>query len=286
MAQKQTIDAMWDDSPVDVSTEVNFIWSITANYNYFYDEISKLGADELKGLHDAITKLDIVSISPQPQNGDDHQMIFESLNSTGLDLEPSDKIRNFVLMGLKSKQQEKFYRMYWEPLENTVRRDEMNKFIRYYLAVKTRKLFNESKLYFEFKYYQQSSGISIESILQDMLEFAGYYQIISEPSAVRAKYTDTLRRINRLDMKTCIPLMMDLFKALHDTDISEDELCDALKIIENYIVRREICSLPTNALNKVFVQMGADIERDIDADGVTYFDAFRYQILKRTGKAG
>ena len=28
MAEKQTIDAMWDDSPVDVSTEVNFIWSI------------------------------------------------------------------------------------------------------------------------------------------------------------------------------------------------------------------------------------------------------------------
>lgn len=28
MAQKQIIDAMWDDSPIDVSTEVNFIWSI------------------------------------------------------------------------------------------------------------------------------------------------------------------------------------------------------------------------------------------------------------------
>ena len=28
MADKQVIDAMWDDSPVDVSTEVNFIWSI------------------------------------------------------------------------------------------------------------------------------------------------------------------------------------------------------------------------------------------------------------------
>src|SRR5699024_11228444 len=28
MADKKIIDAMWDDSPVDVSTEVNFIWSI------------------------------------------------------------------------------------------------------------------------------------------------------------------------------------------------------------------------------------------------------------------
>lgn len=116
---------------------------ITANYNYFYGEISKLDADILKKLYDAITKLDIVSISLQPQNGDDPQLIFESLNSTGQDLEPSDKIRNFVLMGLKAKQQERFYRTYWEPLENTVQRNEINKFIRYYLAVKTRKLVNE-----------------------------------------------------------------------------------------------------------------------------------------------
>ena len=28
MAEKQKMDAMWDDSPIDVSTEVNFIWSI------------------------------------------------------------------------------------------------------------------------------------------------------------------------------------------------------------------------------------------------------------------
>lgn len=259
--------------------------SITSNYSYFYDEISKLGIEEIKGLYDAITKLDIVSISLQPQNGDNPQMIFESLNSTGLDLEPADKIRNFVLMGLKNKQQEKFYRTYWEPLENTVDRNEMNKFIRYYLDVKTRKLINEKKLYLEFKYYQQNSGISVESILKDMLEFAEYYHTISNPCDNRKPYTQILQRINRLDVKTCIPLMMDLFKALNDSDISEGELCDALNIIENYIVRREICSLPTNALNKVFVQMGADIERDIDTDNISYFEAFRYEILKRTGKS-
>lgn len=259
--------------------------SIAVNYNYFYDEISKLEIEGIEGLYDAITKLDIVSISLQPQNGDDPQMIFESLNSTGLALEPSDKIRNFVLMGLNNKQQEKFYRMYWEPLEETVHRNEMNKFIRYYLAVKTRKLFNESKLYLEFKYYQQTSGILVENILKDMLEFAGYYHIICDPCDNRKSYTQTLQRINRLDVKTCIPLMMDLFKALNDSDISESELCEALSIIENYIVRREICSLPTNALNKVFVQMGADIERDIDTDNISYFEAFRYEILKRTGKS-
>lgn len=259
--------------------------SVTANYNYFYSEISKLSIDELKGLYDAVTKLDIVGISLQPQNGDDPQLIFESLNSTGLDLEPADKIRNYVLMGLRAVQQEDFYRRYWEPLEGLVTRNGMNKFIRYYLAVKNRKLFNEGKLYFEFKYYHESSKMAIETILQDMLEYASYYNVISNERGKKAKYTDVLERINRLDMKTCIPLMMDLFKAFHDGDITEDELCDSLIIIENYIVRREICELPTNALNKVFVQLGAEIERDIDADNISYFDAFCHEILKRTGKS-
>lgn len=126
--------------------------SVTANYNYFYNEIEKMSPIEIEGLDNAITKLVIVSISLQPQNGDDPQLIFESLNSTGLDLEPADKIRNFVLMRMQSSEQERFYKKYWEPLESTVTRSDMNKFIRYYLAVKTRKLSDEKKLYFEFKY--------------------------------------------------------------------------------------------------------------------------------------
>lgn len=91
--------------------------SITSNYNYFYSEIGKMTVPELEGVYNAISTLDIVSISLKPEDGDDPQLIFESLNSTGLDLETADKIRNYVLMNMKHKEQEKFYRDYWEPLE-------------------------------------------------------------------------------------------------------------------------------------------------------------------------
>lgn len=259
--------------------------SITANYNYFYNEISRMSVTEIEGLNNAITKLVIVSISLQPQNGDDPQLIFESLNSTGLDLEPADKIRNFVLMRMKASDQERFYKKYWEPLENTVTRNEMNKFIRYYLAVKTRKLYDEKKLYFEFKYYQESSKKSIETILIDMLEYANYFNIVSHPITKKCAYSNILARINKLEVKTCIPLMMDLFKANADGYISDDEMCSSFEIIENYIVRREICDLPTNALNKVFVQLGAEIDKDIEDGAVSYFDAFKYEIRKRSGKS-
>ena len=116
---------------------------VTINYKYFYSEIKKMTLEELEGIYNAIGKLDIVSISLQPHDGDDPQLIFESLNSTGLDLETADKIRNYVLMNMKNKEQEKFYKNYWESLEQTVGRYDINKFIRYYLAIKTRKLYDE-----------------------------------------------------------------------------------------------------------------------------------------------
>lgn len=75
---------------------------------------------------------------------------FESLNSTGLGLDESDKIRNYVLMGMPAAKQETFYKKYWEPLERLVSHNDMKTFIRYYLSVKTRDLFKEDKLYFRF----------------------------------------------------------------------------------------------------------------------------------------
>ena len=120
--------------------------NVTVNYNYFYEILSSSSKEDIKGLYDAIRKLIIVNISLNPHNGDDPQLIFESLNSTGLDLEEADKIRNYVLMKMPSAQQERIYKNYWEKLEKKVSKEDINKFIRHYLAVKTRELANENKL--------------------------------------------------------------------------------------------------------------------------------------------
>ena len=112
--------------------------------------IKRSYALEIKGLYDAVMKLIIVNISLKPQDGDDPQLIFESLNSTGLGLDESDKIRNYILIGMPAAKQETFYKKYWEPLERLVSHNDMKTFIRYYLSVKTRDLFKEDKLYFRF----------------------------------------------------------------------------------------------------------------------------------------
>lgn len=72
--------------------------NITTNYKYFYNRILEevVSVDDL---FDAFQKLIIIDIFLS--SDDDPQLIFESLNSTGLDLSEGDKIRNFILMDVR-----------------------------------------------------------------------------------------------------------------------------------------------------------------------------------------
>ncbi len=262
--------------------------NVTVNYNYFYyDVLSSMQDTEIKGLYDAIMKLMIVNISLNPHNGDDPQLIFESLNSTGLDLEEADKIRNYVLMKMSSTQQERIYKNYWEKLENQVSKEDINRFIRHYLAVKTRELANESKLYFAFKNYREKNiELQIEEILNDILLYAEFYnQIKNAKISDRIPYLNTIARINKLEVNTVIPLLFDLFYAKKRGLLSEEDMSNCVSVIESYIARRIICGLPTSALNKIFVGMGAEIKRYMDKNGATFIDALKYSILSKTGKS-
>ena len=259
--------------------------NVTVNYNYFYDKLKTLTNDEIKGLYDAIMKLMIVNISLNPSYGDDPQLIFESLNSTGLDLEEADKIRNYVLMKMPAQQQERIYRNYWEKLEQKVSKEDINKFIRHYLAVKTRDLANESKLYFVFKNYREHSTSSIEDILSDMLVYADFYNTIKSAKVTDSSYFGNIARINKLEVNTVTPLLFDLFYAKSMGQLSESEMASAINVIESYIARRIVCGLQTNVLNKLFVYTGAEIQKYMEQNGATYIDALKYAILSKTGKS-
>ena len=88
--------------------------NLTINYNYFYSRIQKEEVT-LDELYEAVAKLEIINITLHQD--DNPQLIFESLNSTGVALSEGDKIRNFILMGLPAKQQNDFYEKYWNKIE-------------------------------------------------------------------------------------------------------------------------------------------------------------------------
>lgn len=259
--------------------------AVTVNYLFFYNELSKMNNDKIKGLYDAVMKLMIVNISLDPAQGDDPQLIFESLNSTGQDLDEADKIRNYVLMNMSAADQEKFYHKYWEVLEQKVSRNDINKFIRYYLATKNNELPNEKKLYFVFKQYKNVNDIPAEDLLKDILQYADFYKIIKDAKEQDKGYRETLARLNKLEVNSCTPLLFNLFIAYKNKQLSSEELEKACCIIENYIVRRIICGLPTNQINKLFAAIGSEILRIMDKEGLPYYEAFQSAILSKTGRS-
>ncbi|WP_289128387.1 DUF262 domain-containing protein, partial [uncultured Clostridium sp.] len=167
--------------------------NITSNYKYFYNRIID-GDVSINELFEAIEKLMIVEI--ELKNGeDDPQLIFESLNSTGLDLTDADKVRNFILMGKSSKVQEKLYNKYWHKVEKNTEY-KVTEFIRDYMTMKQNKIANISKIYVNFKEYVITNDIDIEECLKDMIKFSEYYNNILRSNLGIRQVDEILKRIN------------------------------------------------------------------------------------------
>uniref|UniRef100_UPI003AF877AF DUF262 domain-containing protein n=1 Tax=Micrococcus sp. F3Y TaxID=3402627 RepID=UPI003AF877AF len=86
-----------------------------------------------------LDKLVVVDVKLE-RGVDNPQLVFEAMNSTGKKLSQADLIRNYVLMDLPPKQQEKLYAAYWRPMELEfvdAEESQFDEFVRHYLTVKT-----------------------------------------------------------------------------------------------------------------------------------------------------
>src|SRR5574344_1383826 len=141
--------------------------NVTSNYIYFYERIqlNEITVDELC---EAIEKLKIIDIFLEKD--DEPQSIFESLNSTGLDLEEGDKIRNYVLMGLSSIEQEEYYENYWNPIELQTNY-KVSTFVRDYLAIKQGRVAVIDNVHPTFKEFIENpkSPLVIKDVLEEMV---------------------------------------------------------------------------------------------------------------------
>ena len=243
--------------------------NITINYKYFYNRIlnDNISVDDL---FYAINQLIIVEI--ELKNGeDDPQLIFESLNSTGLDLSEADKVRNFVLMKENSSTQEEYYNKYWNKIEINTNYDVSN-FIRNYLTLKERIIPNKSKVYLYFKNYVIENVNDNEELLKDLLKYSKYYNKIINPD--NSNIGNSISKINRLESIVTYPFLMELFYDLEIDIIDSNDLNIMLEIIVSFVFRRFICEVPTNALNKIFMVLGREIKKYNDYKN-NYLEIFK-----------
>ena len=252
--------------------------NMTLNYKYFCDMILK-NEVLVDDLFAAIGKLEIISITLD--QGDNAQMIFESLNSTGLALNEGDKIRNYILMGQKPQDQTKLYNNYWKKIEKCTAND-VSAFIRDYLSIKQQITPTMSNVYRAFKEYVESAQIPIEMLLEDILRYARLYEklLICKSGLNEQKLDDCLYRMKRLDIVVTKPFLLEVLRLQQDDRLDVEDVLQVFLTTENYLFRRNICEVPTNALNKIFLNLNKEIIRyDNTADN--YVEKFKYALLSK-----
>jgi len=139
---KEHFESLFEDGDIK-----NINSNIASNYKYFYERISSQILSP-RQLFDSFRKLKIVLID-LVRGQDDPQLIFESLNSTGVDLTAGDLIRNYILMDLKPSEQEIFYKKYWINIEKLT--GNIAEFVRNYLIFKTKVSIKKDDVYTSFK---------------------------------------------------------------------------------------------------------------------------------------
>ncbi len=233
--------------------------NLTINYSFFCDMLLRQDVS-VEQLFEAIGKLEIISITLD--YGDNAQLIFESLNSTGLALQEGDKIRNYMLMGLTPKEQDEYYNEFWSKIERNTKND-VSGFIRDYLSIKQQMTPNIDHVYTAFKKYVESQNLPAHVVLEDLLEYSRFFEkLLSCKSGLQNQMLDDcLYRMKRLDIVVTRPFFMEVLRLNKAKKLTVQDLVEVFRITENYLFRRNICEVPTNALNKVFLNLNREIIR-------------------------
>lgn len=250
------------------------------NFNYFKSRILK---ENYEAVMVGIGKLMFVEISLE-RGKDDPQKIFESLNSTGLELSQADLIRNYILMGLNRKSQNKIYDNYWNHIEQSAKDKSTNSskvsdYIRDYLTLVNKKIPNKAKVYQEFKdKYPTSTLEDLEGALSPIKRLVNHYHKILNPSQepdpdIRLQ----LRYINRLEINVVYPFLLQVYDDYSTEIISKTTFIEVLELIQSFTWRRFVIGLPTNALNKIFMRLYEDVDVE------NYLSSIQITLLKKKG---
>ncbi len=235
---------------------------IMENFKLFEEWIRK-NTDKLETIFKGLEKLMIVWIALE-KGKDDPQLIFESMNSKGIELTQTDLIRNYIIMETEIEKQEDFYNQYWRAMEEDFKQNEtlFNQFVRHYLTIKTREIPNINKVYEAFKRYQQERGIETEVLLQDLQKYCGFFCQIVFKKEAKKDLKKALSFLVDLEMDVIYPLLLELYSDYIDGVLSKQDFIPIIYLTESYLCRRTVCGLGTNSLNKIFASFTKKINKD------------------------
>lgn len=225
---------------------------IVENYEFFCGKITR---ENITDIYDGMMRLFVVDVALE-RDKDDPQLIFESMNSTGLALSQTDLIRNYVLMRLPVEQQTRLYQKYWFPMEQSYGNEYellFNSFMRDYLTIKQTEIPRKDGVYEAFKHFVDTCGRSIEEIVADIFEFSSYYSKMTLHKEADKNLNEAFIRLSQLKVDVCYPFLLPVYRDYVHQITSADEFLAIICRVESYVFRRAVCGIPTNSLNKTFM---------------------------------
>jgi len=216
-------------------------------YRYFERKLQQTYIDPKKLQKIISNNLSIVSIVLDKD--DNPHLVFESLNAKGRPLTQADLIRNYFFMRIHVDQQDKIYKNYWKPMQDSLG-ENLTEFIRHYL-MKDGTTIKQGDVYFSLK--DKVNQESAFDHLIDLFKFSQYYYKILYPNnEPNVRVRKILTRIYRLEVTTVYPFLLNCYHDYNNNAINEDDFVAVLGILENFLIRRFVCNVPTNQLNKIF----------------------------------
>ena len=274
----QLLNLIYDKhDKIDTSCE------IYRNYEHFCDLIREKQSEGItvSDIYRGIGLLTVAVI--QLDDNDNAQEIFERINSTGIPLSLSDKIRNFVLM--TEVDQDRLYESYWLKAEQILPRDQLEEFFLDYLNFKMDGFTKESTAYDDFKALYVRGRYTNETMLGEILHYAQQYHAFYCGDKLRLsneanQFLDSLRKLNQTTVYIFLFSVFDDFEA----DVIDDEtLCKVLRLLLNYSIRRLICEVGSNSLRGLYKTLyGRVFNRPENKNN--YYDAIVSFLLQLTSK--
>jgi uncharacterized protein with ParB-like and HNH nuclease domain/predicted transport protein len=258
-ADHATLAALLDGkTPADGFSE-----QLLDNFQFLKEHVASA---DVQTVYKGIKKLVVVHVC-LTRGQDDPQMIFESLNSTGLDLTPADLIRNFVLMRLDEQTQTRFYEDYWQPIETAFGaqyRTEFDTFVRDYLTVHLRAStpIRSEAIYPEFCSYftDVTAKASVETVLASLKRFGTYYAALSLGTEKDPDLKAAFDRLHTL-IEVAAPVVLTLYDFYDRAKtLTLKEFIQGIELLESYVFRRSVCDLQTRSLNQIFASLANRIQ--------------------------
>ncbi|GAA7222659.1 DUF262 domain-containing protein [Helicobacter pylori] len=263
------------------SHEIQGVSHIGNNYKFFTKALEKYISKgvRIEEIYGAFLRLKIVAVGLE-LGEDDPQVVFESINATGVQLKGLDLIRNYLMMGENSDNQKHLYDNYWVPLENWLGENDLNDFIKTYLRIYFEDKFKEGEheVYYALKaHHRDNFSNDIQGLMSDMREYGRIYQIFLDRDHYFLHRGDPQQLANlRLRVKDLVkikfgvakPFVLRCAKDFEEGKLDYENFCEILSILISYFVRRSVCGDPAPALTRVLYSLYRQLGENVSADAL------------------